>query len=84
MTTENEQAVLNEAFAYYGIRPNHFRECQIMEQLAAIIERRDKQIAELEKNFHNALDRIWDLLQQDDGQAYKEAERFYERHKPGE
>ena len=44
------------------------------EKVDAEIDKKDAVISE-------ALDRIGDMLEADDGQAYKEAERFYEKHR---
>lgn len=39
-------------------------------------------MSESETNFQAALDRLYDVLLGDDGQAFKEAERFLLRHRP--
>lgn len=41
-----------------------------------------EQVLKLEDNLQQAVDRIKDLLKQDDGQAYKEAERFLQKINP--
>lgn len=33
------------------------------------------------RNFHAALDRLGDILKCDDGQAFKEAQKFYDQHR---
>lgn len=48
--------------------------------LGRMLAKKEKQQAEIDKlkaNFNNALDRLWDMSLQDDGQAEKEAEKFY-------
>ena len=50
--------------------------------LPTVKEHYDAELAKKDAELSEALDRIGDMLEADDGQAYKEAERFYKKYRP--